>query len=126
MFTRKPRVASNGVCHPCVAVVLPAAGAAQILGRCIASANSPLDTVRKGVQQWLDIGIPPHKLVLGLPWYGAWSHMSHILTSLAAAGVLLAASQGIGSNPNGFKRGVVAACMLKQLPCTADTQLPIC
>lgn len=42
----------------------------QILGRCIASANSPIDTVHKGVQQWLDLGIPADKLVLGLPWYG--------------------------------------------------------
>jgi hypothetical protein len=51
---------------------VPAAAAAQILGRCIASANSPIDTVGKGVQQWLDLGVPPHKLVLGLPWYGEW------------------------------------------------------
>lgn len=43
----------------------------KILGRCIASANSPIDTVRKGVQHWLDFGLPADKLVLGLPWYGA-------------------------------------------------------
>lgn len=49
---------------------VPAACFLQILGRCIASANSPLDTVRKGVQHWLDLGVPAHKLVLGLPWYG--------------------------------------------------------
>lgn len=42
--------------------------AAQIPGRCIAGANSPLDVVRKGVTQWLQIGVPRSKLVLGLPW----------------------------------------------------------
>jgi hypothetical protein len=47
----------------------------QILGRCIASANSPIDTVRKGVQHWLDLGVPARKLVLGLPWYG--EHTQH-------------------------------------------------
>lgn len=45
----------------------------QILGRCIASANSPIDTVRKGVQHWLDLGVPARKLVLGLPWYGEYT-----------------------------------------------------
>ncbi|KAF6266769.1 glycoside hydrolase superfamily [Scenedesmus sp. NREL 46B-D3] len=44
--------------------------ASQILGRCIAGANSPLDAVRRGVRQWLSLGLPPSKLVLGLPWYG--------------------------------------------------------
>eukprot|EP00775_Hariotina_reticulata_P010253 gene10253-10411_t len=42
----------------------------QILGRCIANANSPFDAVSKGMRQWLDLGVPAHKLVLGLPWYG--------------------------------------------------------
>lgn len=49
---------------------LPVPWFLQILGRCIASANSPIDTVKKGVQQWIDLGVPPYKLVLGLPWYG--------------------------------------------------------
>ncbi|WIA29055.1 hypothetical protein OEZ86_011567 [Tetradesmus obliquus] len=44
--------------------------ASQILGRCIAGANSPLDAVRRSVRQWLALGIPASKLVLGLPWYG--------------------------------------------------------
>lgn len=43
--------------------------AAQIWGRCVASANSPLALVRRGVQQYLDLGVPASKLVLGLPWY---------------------------------------------------------
>ncbi|KAK9841972.1 hypothetical protein WJX81_002090 [Elliptochloris bilobata] len=42
----------------------------QIWGRCVASANSPLALVRRGVQQYLDLGVPASKLVLGLPWYG--------------------------------------------------------
>ncbi len=41
---------------------------AQIWGRCVASANSPLALVRRGVQQYLDLGVPASKLVLGLPW----------------------------------------------------------
>ncbi len=41
----------------------------RIYGRCIASANSPLDTVRQAVHHWLTLGVPPAKLVLGLPWY---------------------------------------------------------
>jgi di-N-acetylchitobiase len=44
----------------------PVAG--QILGRCIAGANSPIDAVRRSVRQWLSLGIPASKLVLGLPW----------------------------------------------------------
>lgn len=42
--------------------------APQIWGSCVASANSPAALVRRGVQQWLELGIPAHKLVLGLPW----------------------------------------------------------
>ncbi len=41
---------------------------AQIWGRCVASANSPLALARRGVQQYLDLGVPAGKLVLGLPW----------------------------------------------------------
>ncbi|GAB4818243.1 hypothetical protein N2152v2_005289 [Parachlorella kessleri] len=42
----------------------------QIWGRCVASANAPQALVRRGLQQWLDLGVPARKLVLGLPWYG--------------------------------------------------------
>ncbi|KAI3428045.1 hypothetical protein D9Q98_006431 [Chlorella vulgaris] len=42
----------------------------QIWGRCVASANSPLALVQRGLQQWLQLGAPRSKLVLGLPWYG--------------------------------------------------------
>ncbi|KAL6753492.1 glycoside hydrolase superfamily [Haematococcus lacustris] len=42
----------------------------QIWGRCVASANSPLPLIARGLQQWLDLGTPPGKMVLGLPWYG--------------------------------------------------------
>jgi hypothetical protein len=40
----------------------------QMYGRCVAAANSPMALVEKGLKQWLRIGIPPSKLVLGLPW----------------------------------------------------------
>lgn len=40
----------------------------QMWGRCVAGANSPLPAVRRGLQQWLAAGVPPGKLVLGLPW----------------------------------------------------------
>ncbi|KAG2436219.1 hypothetical protein HXX76_006531 [Chlamydomonas incerta] len=43
---------------------------AQVFGRCVAAANSPLPQVAKGVQQYLDLGIPPSKLILGVAWYG--------------------------------------------------------
>lgn len=42
----------------------------QIFGRCVASANAGLSTVQRGVQRYLDLGIAPSKLILGLPWYG--------------------------------------------------------
>ncbi|GAX78080.1 hypothetical protein CEUSTIGMA_g5522.t1 [Chlamydomonas eustigma] len=42
----------------------------QIYGRCIAAANSPAALVEKGLRQWLDLGVPRSKIVLGLPWYG--------------------------------------------------------
>jgi hypothetical protein len=47
---------------PCLAVPV------QVPGRCIASANSPIDLVHRAVRQWLSLGIPPKKLLLGLPW----------------------------------------------------------
>ena len=40
----------------------------QIWGQCKAKANSPLALVRAGVQQYLALGIPASKLVLGVPW----------------------------------------------------------
>lgn len=42
----------------------------QIFGDCIASANSPLITTADGIKQYIALGIPPERLVLGLPWYG--------------------------------------------------------
>lgn len=34
----------------------------------MASANSPLAEVEMGVRRWLDTGMDPQKLILGLPW----------------------------------------------------------
>lgn len=42
----------------------------QIFDRCLASANAPLARVYRGLQRYLDIGVSPDKLVLGVPWYG--------------------------------------------------------
>ena len=42
----------------------------QIMDRCIASANAGLAVVQKGIERYLQLGIPASKLVLGLPWYG--------------------------------------------------------
>eukprot|EP00501_MAST-03F_sp_TOSAG23-6_P000835 GSMAST32.ASY1.ANO1.866.1 assembled CDS len=42
----------------------------QITNACIASANSPISTVMKGIHRFLDIGVPKKKLILGVPWYG--------------------------------------------------------
>ncbi len=35
-----------------------------------ADANSPLDVLRGNVQSYIDLGAPPEKLILGIPWYG--------------------------------------------------------
>ena len=40
----------------------------QIWGECKANANSPLALVESGLQQYLALGIPASKLVLGVPW----------------------------------------------------------
>ena len=43
----------------------------QIFGpQCTAYANSPMNKTKSGVSKYLKLGIPPGKLVLGLPWYG--------------------------------------------------------
>jgi Di-N-acetylchitobiase len=33
----------------------------QIWGRCVASANSPLELLRHGLMQWLAVGVPASK-----------------------------------------------------------------
>ncbi|XP_060585289.1 di-N-acetylchitobiase-like [Ruditapes philippinarum] len=42
----------------------------QILGECIAYANSGLERTMSGVNEYLEIGISSDKLILGVPWYG--------------------------------------------------------
>mmetsp|Transcript_22288 Transcript_22288/g.66455 ORF Transcript_22288/g.66455 Transcript_22288/m.66455 type:complete len:313 (+) Transcript_22288:1128-2066(+) len=42
----------------------------QVYDMCMAMSNSPAPLVKRGLQQWLDLGAPPSKLILGLPWYG--------------------------------------------------------
>lgn len=40
----------------------------QIWGSCVASANTPLALLERGLEQWLGLGVPAAKLLLGLPW----------------------------------------------------------
>jgi len=42
----------------------------QVFYQCVASANAPLSICQKGVQDFINLGIPASKLVLGIPWYG--------------------------------------------------------
>ncbi|KAM3620326.1 uncharacterized protein V6R79_021565 [Siganus canaliculatus] len=42
----------------------------QILGDCIAMANSPLAQTLNAYEQYLNLTIDPKKVVMGLPWYG--------------------------------------------------------
>lgn len=42
----------------------------QIFDACIAGANAPFPGMISGMQRWEDIGMPVHKMVLGVPWYG--------------------------------------------------------
>lgn len=39
-------------------------------GPCIASANSPPENLLAGIHGYLQLGIPPSMLVMGVPWYG--------------------------------------------------------
>ncbi|XP_061738995.1 di-N-acetylchitobiase-like [Nerophis ophidion] len=42
----------------------------QILGDCIAMANSPVTQTLGGYDQYLKISVDPKKLLMGVPWYG--------------------------------------------------------
>lgn len=42
----------------------------QIFDQCIAAANAPVAGMIKGIEGYLNLGIAPEKLVLGVPWYG--------------------------------------------------------
>ena len=52
----------------------------QILGPCIAMANSPLLKTMQGALGFIETGIPREKLVVGLPWYG-YDYTCESLTS---------------------------------------------
>eukprot|EP01084_Bolivina_argentea_P104182 186568_1 len=38
--------------------------------QCLAAANAPFQGMQRGVQSYLNLGIDPYKLILGVPWYG--------------------------------------------------------
>ena len=42
----------------------------QIYDQCVASANCPLPQNVKGITDYIGMGVEPHKLVMGVPWYG--------------------------------------------------------
>ena len=54
----------------------------QVLGPCIAMANSPLLKTMQGALGFIETGVPREKLVVGLPWYG----YDYTCQSLTAAG----------------------------------------
>jgi len=43
---------------------------AKVRGACRAGANAALPDVERGLQSWLEFGVPARKLILGVPWYG--------------------------------------------------------
>ena len=67
----------------------------SMLGRCAAAANAPLDAVKRGVDQWLALGVPREKLILGLPWYGE----RKLRGQMARAGLRCAARAGASPWP---------------------------
>lgn len=42
----------------------------QVTDRCLAGANSPIGAATLGLSKWLQAGVPPQQLILGVPWYG--------------------------------------------------------
>lgn len=42
----------------------------QVIDRCLAGANSPIGAATFGLSKWLQAGVPPKQLILGVPWYG--------------------------------------------------------
>lgn len=42
----------------------------QIIDACVAGANAPYFGMAHGIERYLDLGVPPSQLVLGVPWYG--------------------------------------------------------
>ena len=39
----------------------------------VATGNSPIESDKAGLQQYIDLGVPAKNVVLGLPWYG-WAY----------------------------------------------------
>lgn len=41
-----------------------------VFDQCVASANAPFPGMVQGLQRFMDVGLKPEQLVLGVPWYG--------------------------------------------------------
>jgi di-N-acetylchitobiase len=68
-----PKGQTSGYVHADLAAVLdfivPMAYD-ECWGAKAAAANSPISSLSSGVEQYLELGVGPEQLVLGLPWYG--------------------------------------------------------
>ena len=53
----------------------------QVVGRCMAGANSPLSSATLGLQKFAQAGIPARQLILGIPWC-VTSTLPHVLSAL--------------------------------------------
>ena len=53
----------------------------QVVGRCMAGANSPLSSATLGLQKFVQAGIPARQLILGIPWC-VTSTLPHVLSAL--------------------------------------------
>ncbi len=61
----------KGIAESCDFVFIMAySEQSQIYGPCIAMANAPYNKTVKGIREYLDLGISPDKLVLGVAWGG--------------------------------------------------------
>jgi di-N-acetylchitobiase len=69
----------------------------QIFDACIAGANAALPDVKRGAQQWLDVGAPATKVVLGLPWFAFTYPCQHISADGRFCTLIPTAYQGVNS-----------------------------
>ena len=63
----------------------------QVVGRCMAGANSPLSSATLGLQKFAQAGIPARQLILGIPWCvtSTLPHVLSVLVNTVATSMLL-------------------------------------